>query len=354
MKIHIFCNLTDKPWGGANQFLKALRRDFTSRQMYCAQPEQADVILFNSFLFGSYEPLLWELLRFKLQYPEKLLICRLDGPIWLIREKDLALDKIIYLYNQMLADGTIFQSEWSRRENYRLGLGQNRFETTILNAPDPALFNQDAPHPFTAGRKVRLIATSWSSNWKKGFAAYQWLDQHLDFQRYDLTFIGNTPVAFQRIRHIPPLASHELAGQLKAHDIFITASQKDPCSNALIEALHCGLPAVAYDDGGHPEIVGQAGALFQQPAQIPALLERIVADYAAYQANIRLPTIADVGRRYADFMASVHAATQRGEYCAKALTAGNYLNITRVLLSWKATERLKRLTHRLDVTRQYR
>ena len=48
---------------------------------------------------------------------------------------------------------------------------------------------------------------------------------------------------------------HELSNELRENDIFIFASKKEACSNAFIEAANCGLPAVALNDGGNPEIL---------------------------------------------------------------------------------------------------
>ena len=64
---------------------------------------------------------------------------------------------------------------------------------------------------------------------------------------------------FQRIRVVPPLPSEQLADLLRSHDVYLAASRDDPCSNALLEGLACGLPAAFLRSGGHPELVGEAG-----------------------------------------------------------------------------------------------
>ena len=43
-----------------------------------------------------------------------------------------------------------------------------------------------------AGRRVRVIATSWSDNPNKGADALAWLDANLDHERFELTFAGRT------------------------------------------------------------------------------------------------------------------------------------------------------------------
>jgi hypothetical protein len=73
-------------------------------------------------------------------------------------------------------------------------------------APDPALF-----HPpgdlFAGDGRFLTVATSWSTNPKKGVEVYSHLDAHLDLSRFYMTFIGNTPTSFRNIRHVPPVGS---------------------------------------------------------------------------------------------------------------------------------------------------
>jgi glycosyltransferase involved in cell wall biosynthesis len=190
----------------------------------------------------------------------------------------------------------------------------------IPNAPDPSIFNTAGRVSFSRERKVRLIASSWSANWKKGFDTYRWLDENLDFSTYEMTFVGNSPIKFKRIRTLPPMASKDLAMELKKHDIFITASQKDPCSNSLIEALSCGLPAVAFRDGGHPYIVGVGGDLFCTADQIPDLLSSLVHRYEDVQGSIHVPDIEEVVHSYCHFCDEVFGSLRSGSNRPRTLT----------------------------------
>ena len=94
------------------------------------------------------------------------------------------------------------------------------------------------------------------------------------------------------------MPSAELASILRQQDIYLTASVNDPCSNALTEALACGLPAVFRISGGHPEIVQQGGYGFSNAEEVPALLDTLCTTYAACQQRIAVPTIAEVADRY--------------------------------------------------------
>ncbi|MDA3855187.1 MAG: glycosyltransferase [Candidatus Woesearchaeota archaeon] len=298
MKIHILFEFQQGAWGGGNQFLKALRDYFIERNVYEGDIDNADIILFNS------HQELETLIKIKLQFPEKLFVHRIDGPIFKIRDKDLVIDKMIYKINDDFADGTIFQSVWSQAENFKLGLDNNADSTIIINAPDPTLFYPVKNKKL--GKKIKIIITSWSANMNKGFEIYKWLDENLNFSKYEMSFVGNSPIKFKNIKLIGAMDSGKLGSLLRTKDIFITASRKDPCSNSLIEAMHSGLPSIAYNDGGHPEIVGSGGEIFDSKDQIPQLLEDIVRNYSKYSKNISLLNLNEVGDKYYKFLSKIH------------------------------------------------
>ncbi len=46
---------------------------------------------------------------------------------------------------------------------------------------------------------------------------------------------------------------------MQKHLIFLTTKLNDPCSNAIIEAMSCGLPVIFHNSGGNLELVRNAG-----------------------------------------------------------------------------------------------
>jgi glycosyltransferase involved in cell wall biosynthesis len=181
-----------------------------------------------------------------------------------------------------------------------------------------------------------LIATSWSPNWKKGFDVYQWLDDNLDFNKYEMLFVGKSPVQFKNIRIIPPLSSEDIAEKLKESDIFIFASPIEACSNSLLEALHCGLPAVGPDQSSTPELIGKGGETFSKPAEVPHLLEKITKNYRKYQTSICNPSMEDVGKRYYDFMTRVESHKEK----TKSFAWTDRIRVQAAVMTWKFSERL--------------
>ncbi|MCD6556492.1 MAG: glycosyltransferase family 4 protein [Bacteroidales bacterium] len=332
MKINIYFSFTDKPFGGGNQFLKALRNYFKKIIVYEERPENADIILFNSHHNVS------ELIKLKRKYPQKIFIHRIDGPVFLIRNDNRVLDKLIYSFNDKIADASIFQSEWSKKKNYELGIKKKQFETIILNAPDSEIFNKKGKLKFKSDGKTKIIATSWASNINKGFETYAFLDKNLDFSKYEMTFCGNSPIKFQNIKQIKPLPSKELAKILKEHDIFITASKNDPCSNALIEAMHCGLPAIGLNDGGHPQIIGKGGLTFNDNNEIIEKIKIITDNYVDFRNNIKLPNMNETGQKYFEFMRKVYEKNKTG----KKLNVLDSMLLQKSILTNKIVKHLKK------------
>lgn len=285
------------PWGGSNQFLLALRDELRRRGFRVAAnaiSRRTRACLLNAYLVDE------ELLRERL-HPDCRVVHRVDGPLSVYRGFDDGTDAVIARLNDEFADTTIFQSRYSLEAHAALGLAL-REPVVVPNAVDPAVFHPPAQRERLGGRRVRIVATSWSDNPNKGGATYRWLDEHLDWSRYEFTFVGRVGETLAGARIVPPVGSQQLAEILRSQDVYLTASLHDPCSNALLEGLACGLPALYADSGGHRELVGEAGFGFRSPEEITALLDRLVEEYEERRARIAIPALAGVTDRYLEAM----------------------------------------------------
>lgn len=283
------------PYGGGNQCLLALRRAWGQRGLqietnHCSIGTTMCLVNSMNFNFEAVR-------RLKARRGHRLrVVHRLDGPIGAYRGTDAGVDRALLAWNQDVADATIFQSTYSRQAHEAQGFKAVQ-PVVIPNAVDPAIFYPSV-RPSRKGRKLRIISTSWSQHPNKGAATYHWLDRHLDWSRYDYTFIGRLATPCRHIHVLPPVPSNQVAALLRDHDIYLTASWHDPCSNALLEALACGLPAVYAQSGGHPELVGGGGEGFTLPEEIPACLERIRQHSLDYVRAIHMPTLEAVATAY--------------------------------------------------------
>jgi glycosyltransferase involved in cell wall biosynthesis len=292
----IFHEFHTPPYGGGNQFLLALRGELERRGLAVEVGRVSGgtpACLYNSFNFDFSR-----LHRFRRD--DLRMVHRVDGPIGVYRGFDDGTDRRIVEINE-LAEATILQSRYSLEKHRELGLTL-RNPVVIPNTVDPAIFHPPAAHEPLDGRRVRVIATSWSDNPRKGGEILAWLDRHLDFDTFELTFAGRTQQKFDRIRVVEPLPSQPLAELLRAQDLYLAPSRDDPCSNALLEALASGLPAAFLRSGGHPELVGDAGIGFEDAEEVPAVLSRLVDEHEQRRARIRVPALGDVVDRYLEVL----------------------------------------------------
>lgn len=294
-EICIFHEFHKPPYGGGNQFLLALVKELENQGCDVGINKvgrNTKACLFNSFNF-NFEKLLSQSKKYDMR-----MIHRLAGPIGVYRGTDIEIDRQTQELNAKLADATIFISDYSAQKYAELGLDYKN-PTIIRNTVDPDIFNSKGriSNPDHK-RKIRLIATAWSNNPKKGGPLLSWLDEHLDHDRYELTFVGRTQASFKNARVLDPVPSEELASILRDHDIYLAPSEDDPCSNALLEALACGLPAVYRRSGGHPELVGEAGVGFTDNESALAAIDQVAESIEKYRSHIQLQTMSDVARKY--------------------------------------------------------
>ena len=295
--VALFHEFAPPPTGGGHQFLRALVSELERRGLTVEVNRISagtGACLFNSFNFDFRR-----LRRFARD--DVRFVHRVDGPIATYRGFDDGTDARIAEINQELAGATIVQSQYSRDAHLALGI-ELVDPRLISNAADPSIFHAPAEREPLAGRRVRVIATSWSDNPNKGAEVIAWLDRHLDHDRYELTFAGRTDETFEHVRVLGPIASEPLAAELRRSDVYLAPSRNDPCSNALLEALASGLPAVFRASGGHPELVGDAGVPFDDPEEAVAALDRLVSELDERRAAIRVTPLAEVADRYLEVL----------------------------------------------------
>jgi glycosyltransferase involved in cell wall biosynthesis len=296
--LSLFHEFAPPPTGGGHQFLRALVAELEARGVTVELntiSSGTTACLLNSFNFDFRR-----LRRFARD--DVRFVHRVDGPIGTYRGFDDGTDARIAELNAILADATIVQSRYSLEAHRALGIELVE-PHLITNAVDPAVFHPPATREPLAGRRVRVVASSWSDNPNKGADVLGWLDRNLDLERYELTFAGRTDEAFDRIRVLGPITTEPLAAELRRSDVYLAPSRNDPCSNALLEALASGLPAVFRASGGHPELVGEAGIPFDEPDEVADALDRLVAELDERRAAIRVPLLSDVADRYLGVLA---------------------------------------------------
>ena len=291
----VFHQLELSPAGGGHQFVRALARELESRGVgleWNRLSATTPACLYNSFNFDET--------RFRrfARRPARL-VHRVDGPVSAYRGFDDGTDERVAKLNEYAA-ATIVQSRYSLEKHRELGL-ELRSPVVIVNAPDPSLFYPPDSREELDGRPLRLVAVSWSANERKGADTLECLARDLDPARFQVSIVGNIRVP-GRARRLEPLASGALGAFLRSQDAYVAASREDPCSNALLEALACGLPALYLRSGGHPELVGDAGVGYDVSEELGDAVERLAAGLERYRAAIRVPSLGEVANRYLEVL----------------------------------------------------
>jgi len=312
MRINIFSKIVSGPWGGGNQFQKSLIKYFKTNNIYVENTKEADIILVNGHQWIKG---IFELYRLKKRNTSLIIIHRVDGPMVLARgnPRQIYLDAVIRNINSLFADVTIFQSEWSRRECYLLGFNKKGLNTVIHNAPDNDFFYNENK-VYDASSKVKIIATSWSANKKKGFDILEYLDNNLDFDRFELRFVGNTAIKFHNIITLPAMKSLDLGNELRGCDIYLQTSEVEACSNALLEAVACGIVPIARNNSSHPELVeNYGGVLYCDKGDVIRVLEEVSENYILYSENLRPNPFHVIGGEYVSTMQDVLLNSKKRE-----------------------------------------
>ena len=360
--MHILYDFKDHPWGGGNQFLSALRRHFIHQGIYETDSGQADIILFNSIDLIASLPAIRKI------NPQAVFIHRMDGVFRLHRKTTgVTQDKISYLANRFISDATVFQSVWSMENHIRYGFPKQSDYIVILNAPDTDIFtpksisnydsvgcakgllaaqtNIDSPVPDAHNRIVKLVASSWSTNPKKGFDILQYLDEHLDFDQIEMSFIGHSPVKFKHIKMLGPMRSADLSKALQASDLYVSAVEDDTCSNALLEALACGLSCVARRSGANPEILAKSqhtNFMFNGKNDVLATLNLAIEALGQTGDRIKVARFDETAEQYISFMRSLHLKPDR-----KRITAFSRLWFAVMLTYYGRVIRFQRYRQRM-------
>jgi glycosyltransferase involved in cell wall biosynthesis len=293
----LFHEFEPPPSGGGHQFLRALTGELERRGIEIEGNRLSrgtPSCLFNSFNFDVSR-----LRRFAREGCR--MVHRVDGPIGAYRGFDDGTDRRVAEVNRAFADATVFQSRFSLEKHRELGF-ELREPVVIPNTVDPAIFHPPRSREPLAQRRVRVVATSWSDNPRKGAETLAWLDGNLDLERFEVTYVGRARLPLRHVRSLGPIASEALAGVLRSQDVYLAPSRDDPCSNALLEGLACGLPAVFLESGGHPELVGAGGLPYRDDEEIPEVLDRLVAGIDGFRAAIDVPSLESVADRYLDVL----------------------------------------------------
>lgn len=303
MKISIGMRLQAGPWGGGNQFGRALADYLTAHGItVCFDLDTSDIDL---ILLAEPRPELnisaytdrdirWYTGHIN---PRAVVVHRINECDE--RKGTQGVNALLMEANRC-ADYTVFISEWL--QNLFLGQGlQTPAYSFIRNGGDTEIFHPRGFMPWGGREKLRLVTHHWGTSRLKGFDIYEQLDAMLgkkDYQnRLEFTYIGQTPADFQfkNARYLEPLSGAALATELRQHHAYITASQFEPAGMHHIEGALCGLPLLYRESGALPEYCGGFGVGFSGNEDFESRLGELIDSYDQWLEN--MPTYPHTAER---------------------------------------------------------
>jgi hypothetical protein len=256
MKILINRKPVKGPWGGGNNFIRAIH-EFASKHGFITTnilEHDIDLIFMIDPRYDDLKISINEIAKYKQYKPSTKVVYRInecDARKGLQRDIDPVIkasshisDMCIFISNWIM--NYHVDSEWKCKHNHVIYSGTNK--------------NHFRPNKKIENGKINIVTHHWSDNLLKGHDVYQKIDNWLSKNdQFTFTYIGRSHGNLDRSTIVPPTFGQDLGDKLSSYDVYISASRFDPGPNHIIESLACEIPTYAHSDsGGAVEMVGES------------------------------------------------------------------------------------------------
>lgn len=177
---------------------------------------------------------------------------------------------------------------------------------TIRNGVDVEKFSPATTQPLTGRGPVRMIMTAAFRPLKGHSCLVAALEQlRATGMSFHVTFAGDTDSETGRsirdmilrcgLSDAVEFAGHvdDVAAALRASDIFVLPSESEALGLSIVEAMACGLPVVATNVGGIPEVVVDGKTGFLVPPRDPiALASKLATLVESEELRMRMGALA--------------------------------------------------------------
>lgn len=264
---------TDEPWGGANNFIRALYNGIMSDPSFIVHHDissESDILFFSQLSCGpgnvaSGSKKLYRfrnIRKLKNKNKAKLIVRAVNLNINSNRPKGL-ISLLLYIKEGLLIDIStirllnlanfvIFQSEFQKSFFKKWGYaGKNNI---IIHNGAPSIFKNDNFSVSEAHNPLHIVS---NSNYK-AFKKHDIIARMSLLDGVNIIHIGNWSdrIKNHRVDARGTLTHEEIVEIYKNSDYLLHPAVSDPCPNSVIEALHSGLPVI-YNagEGSSSEIV---------------------------------------------------------------------------------------------------
>jgi len=242
------------PWGGGNNFVKALYQYAPDYEINPTNKltDDVDIIFMIDPRYDQTGVSIREIEAFKTAKPNTKIVYRINECD--ARKGDINTIDPIISYASKHVDLAVFISEWIM--NYHCNLGWMCHDNMVIySGTNKSHFS---PQEKIHNGKINLVTHHWSDNPYKGQDIYEMLDTWIaENKDFTFSYIGRTKANFKNSILLPPTFGKDLGEKLGRYDVYISASRFDPGPNHIIESLACKLPTYAHiESGGAVEMVG--------------------------------------------------------------------------------------------------
>ena len=173
-------------------------------------------------------------------------------------------------------------TDWIYGEFNRSSLAQDAESKKILN-PLPSKFfdTKSSLRPFSKTMRVAVVAANLEDPTKGVLSTLEILNKISGNRNFDLTLIGRSSSwlrrAIPKANFMGPLSSNSVLAQLREHDLLLVPSLHENAGTVLAEAASQGIPSIARNVGGMPEMTnyGSTGYIFQDDSHLEEIFESI-------------------------------------------------------------------------------
>lgn len=292
VKIFFSLNPPNCSHGGGANFVKNLTEVLQNKNYNITYKLEADIdIIFiidprkDASCRKNYS--IHEFLEYKKKNPKVKLIHRVNE-CDIKREKSINIEPLL-VKTMKNADHVVFISEWLK--DYFINKYNLKIKSSvILNGCNQSHFFP-SKNPKFKDNKIKIVTHHFSNNYLKGFHIYNELDKILPkLENIEFTFVGNYNSKYKpkHIKLLPCVNGLKLGDIIRMNDIYLTASQNEPCGMHQLEGMSCGLPLLyCKGSGGIKETCSaNTGEEFSNIEEMLEKLNKIKNNYNDYVDKI--------------------------------------------------------------------
>lgn len=289
MKIAFNRTIRRTAWGGGSQFLTVFADYLVAGHKVVHQLEPGiDVIVMLDPRDEDGGFCANQIIAYKQHNPHVKVLHRINDTG--VTRGGESLDRLITNTNAVLADQTVFISDWVKRHfHLRKDFVAAKPHEVITNGCDESFFYPRS-QVTKPGKPLKLVTHHWSDNPAKGLDLYAEIDRLIDNGApLEFTYIGRYPKGHvpKHTRIVAPLYGQQLGDELRKHDVYVTGARWEACGSHHVEGAACGLPVVFHlDGGGVVEMCQRYGVGVSSPAELREAITAVASNYATHQKAI--------------------------------------------------------------------